>query len=105
MATDWSAAFKPLIKKYKTTPHPLEYKNMYQLLVMVVLAARNSDKQVNLLAPALFKAYPNMKKLSNAKEAELFKLISSLRGFADKGRWLIELAGIVKNDNDIPLTM
>lgn len=38
-STDWAKALKPLIAKYKDKKHPLEYQNLYQLLVMVVLSA------------------------------------------------------------------
>ena len=60
MKTDWPSALKPLLAQYKGKPHPLEYKNLYQLLVMVVLSAQDSDKNINNLAPALFKEFPNM---------------------------------------------
>jgi len=52
---NWSQAVQPLIKKYKNKKHPLEYKNLYQLLVMVVLSAQSTDKLINHMAPALFK--------------------------------------------------
>ena len=58
--TYWAQAIKPLIKKYKGKKHPLEYKNIYQLLVMVVLSAQDSDKHINSLAPELFKVFPDM---------------------------------------------
>ena len=64
--TDWAKAIKPLIKKYKGKKHPLEYKNIYQLLVMVVLSAQDSDRHINSLAPELFKAFPDMEALSHA---------------------------------------
>jgi len=51
MKTNWATAFKPLLAKYKGKPHPLEYKNIYQLLVMVILSAQDSDKNINKLAP------------------------------------------------------
>ena len=72
-ATNWSTALKPLLDKYKGKAHPLEYKNLYQLVVMVVLSAQDSDKNINNLAPALFKAFPNMKTLATATEKELFE--------------------------------
>ena len=56
--TDWHKAIQPLLKKYKKTKHPLEYKNIYQLVVMVVLSARDSDKNINSVAPKLFESYP-----------------------------------------------
>jgi endonuclease-3 len=103
--TDWSTAMKPLLDKYKGKPHPLDYKNLYQLLVMVILSAQDSDKNINNLAPAFFKEYPNMKTLATADEASLYKLISKVRNFGNKAKWLMELAKTVKDDKNIPLTM
>ncbi len=103
--TDWSSALKPLLAKYKGKPHPLEYKNLYQLVVMVVLSAQDSDKNINSLAPAIFKVYPTMKALATATEDDLFKLISKVRNFGNKAKWLMQLAQTVKEDKNIPLTM
>lgn len=103
--TDWAVALKPLLAKYRGKPHPLEYKNLYQLVVMVVLSAQDSDKHINSLAPDFFKAYPNMKALAKATEDELFKLISKVRNFGNKTKWLMQLAQTVKEDKNIPITM
>ncbi len=103
--TNWSTALKPLLDKYKGKAHPLEYKNLYQLVVMVVLSAQDSDKNINNLAPALFKAFPNMKALSTATEKELFEFISKVRNFGNKTKWLMELSKSIKDDKNIPLTM
>ena len=106
MATkvNWPEAIKPLLKKYKRTKHPLEYKNVYQLLVMVVLSARDSDKNINKIAPDFFKVFPDMKSLAKAKERSLYPYISKVRSFAHKANWLIEIAQQVKTDKNIPLT-
>jgi endonuclease-3 len=103
--TDWSTALKPLLKKYKGKAHPLDYKNTYQLLVMVVLSAQDSDKHINQLAPALFKAFPNMKALARATEDTLLPYINKVRNFGNKLNWLLKLAQIIKEDKNIPLTM
>ena len=103
--TDWAQAIKPLIKKYKGKKHPLEYKNIYQLIVMVVLSAQDSDKHINSLAPELFKAFPNMESLSNATPEVLFTYIGKVRNFANKAKWLSAIAKQIKKDKDIPLTM
>lgn len=102
--TDWPKAIQPLLKKYKNTKHPLEYKNIYQLLVMVVLSAQDSDKNINSIAPKLFDAYPNMKALSRASEETLFPFISKVRNFANKAAWLIQIAKTTRQDKNIPLT-
>jgi len=100
---NWPEAIKPLIKKYKGKQHPLEYKNIYQLLVMVVLSAQDSDKNVNRLAPKLFEAFPNMRALAKATPEILFPLIK-VRNFAHKADWLVEAARKIKTDKNIPLT-
>ncbi len=64
--TGWPVAIQPLLKKYKGKKHPLEYGNVYQLVVMVVLSAQDSDRNINQLAPALFKAFPDMQALTKA---------------------------------------
>jgi len=102
--TDWPKAIQPLLKKYKKTKHPLEYKNIYQLLVMVVLSAQDSDKNINKIAPNLFEVYPDMKALSKATEQTLFSFISKVRNFANKAQWLTEIAKTIKVDKNIPLT-
>jgi endonuclease III len=101
---DWPKAIQPLLKKYKTTKHPLEYKNIYQLLVMVVLSAQDSDRNINNIAPKLFEAYPDMRSLSRASEETLFPFISKVRNFGNKAKWLIEIAKTIKEDKNIPLT-
>jgi endonuclease-3 len=102
---DWADALKPLIKKYKGEQHPLEYKNIYQLLVMVVLSAQDSDRNINSLAPELFKHFPNMEALSNATSDTLFPLVGKVRNFGNKVKWLTAIAKEIKVDKNIPLTM
>ncbi|HEX7845213.1 MAG TPA: endonuclease III, partial [Chitinophagaceae bacterium] len=103
-ATNWTEAIKPLLKKYKSQKHPLDYENVYQLMVMVVLSAQDSDRNINNLAPKLFEAFPNMKALTKATEETLFPFISKVRNFGNKAKWLIEIAKTIKDDKNIPLT-
>jgi endonuclease-3 len=102
---DWAQAIKPLIKKYKGKQHPLDYKNIYQLLVMVVLSAQDSDRHINSLAPELFKAFPDMESLSKATPEMLFKYVGKVRNFGNKAKWLTAIADKIKKDKNIPLTM
>lgn len=102
---DWPKAIKPLLKKYKGTKHPLEYKNVYQLLVVVILSARDSDRHINEIAPEFFKAFPNMQALSRATPETLHPYIGKVRSFANKTKWLIALAQKIKKDSAIPLTL
>jgi len=102
---NWPEAVKPLLKKYKNTKHPLDYGNVYQLMVMVVLSAQDSDKHINQIAPKIFAAFPNMKALSQATPEAIQELISDVRNFGNKSKWLSELSKKIKEDKNIPLTL
>ena len=102
---NWDEAMKPLIKKYKNKKHPLDYENIYQLVVMVVLSAQDSDKHINDLAPKLFESFPDMRALSKATPETLTPLIGSVRNFGNKIKWLMEIAQTIKDDKNIPSTL
>ena len=102
---NWPDAIKPLLRKYKDKKHPLDYENKYQLLVMVVLSAQDSDNHINKIAPPLFEAFPNMEALSKATEDSLAPYVAGVRNSASKVKWLTELAQSIKKDKNIPLTL
>lgn len=103
--TDWGKALKPLIAQYKDEKHPLDYHNLYQLMVMVVLSAQDSDAHINKLAPALFEKYPNLKALAKAEKDDLEPYVGKVRGFDKKADWLIGIAKELKEDKNIPTNM
>jgi endonuclease-3 len=102
---NWAEAVKPLLKKYRKKKHPLEYKNLYQLMMMVVLSAQSTDHVVNLISPAFFEAYPSMESLAKAKPEDLIRYISKVRNFRNKANWMIGIAKAIKKEENIPLTM
>ena len=55
---NWAEAVKPVVNKYKNSKHPLEAKNLYQMLVMVVLSAQTTDALINQIKDEIFKAFP-----------------------------------------------
>jgi endonuclease-3 len=102
---DWNKALKPLLQKYKGRKHPLEYKSSYQLMVMVVLSARDSDRNINALAPAFFEKFPSMENLAKASPADLYPFLRKIRNFRNKSKWLVETAKRIRNDSNIPRTL
>jgi endonuclease-3 len=102
---NWPKDLQPLIEKYSKQKFPLNYKNRYQLLVMVLLAARASDVQVNKIADELFKTYPGVEDLKKSTPEELQQLIKSIPGFRKKAQWLIDLANATGSDSKIPRTL
>ena len=105
MKVDWSKTLLPLFKQYEKRPHPLEYENRYQLLVMVILSAQTSDKMVNSLAKKLFEAYPSLDYLSTTTPEQLQPFIKSITSFIKKSAWIVEIAKTLKKDKNIPTTM
>jgi len=105
METNWAQAFQPLFQQYGKRKHPLDYQSRYQLVVMVILSAQDSDKHINELAPKFFAAYPSLNALSNATEADLQQIIGSVRNWGNKAKWLVKLAQTVGSDENIPRTM
>lgn len=102
---NWQKDLQPLIKKYQGKKVPLNYANTYELMVMVILAAQDSDAHINKVAPDLFKAFPDLKSLARATEDTLHSLLSQVRNFGNKTKWLMKLASELKEDKNIPLTM
>lgn len=104
-ATDWTAQLAPILTKYKGRKHPLDYHNLYQLMVMVVLSAQDSDANINKIAPVLFEVFPNIESLSVSNANALIPFISKVRNFGTKANWLLEIAKTIQKDENIPLTM
>lgn len=102
---DWATYLSPILTKYKNRKHPLAYENLYQLVVMVILSAQDSDANINVIAPALFEIYPDMERLSVTNRDALLPNISTVRNFRTKANWLIEIAQIIEKNENIPLTM
>lgn len=105
MEQNWMKYLEPLMAQYDKKKHPLDYKSRYQLLVMVILSAQDSDKHINELAPAIFEAYPSMNSLAKATTEDLHRYISTVRNFGNKAGWLLKLAQLIGDDDKIPTTM
>ena len=64
----------------------LIHEDAYQLLVATMLSAQCTDKRVNMVTPALFKRYPTIKNMAEAKQDELIKYIRSTGFFNNKSK-------------------
>ncbi len=97
--------FAALLERYGKRRHPLEYSSRYQLIVMVILSARDSDRHINALAPRLFAAYPDIAALAAAREGDLIGIVGETTNGAAKAQWLIKLAKIAGTDDALPRRM
>lgn len=101
----WSEKLNPIVVQYQDRKHPLAYQNPYQLVIMVILSAQDSDANINKIAPALFNRFPNFESLVSATFEDLFPYISGVRHFQMKAGWILETAQMLKSDANIPLSM
>lgn len=56
----WKTILKPIIDTHKGRKHPLEYSNLYELMVAVILSAQDSDAHINKIMPNFIEKYPNL---------------------------------------------
>lgn len=99
---NWSEKLQPLIKKYSGKKHPLNYENLYQLMVAVILSAQDSDANINKIGPAFFEKFPNLESLATSSIEDVIPFVSKVRNFNSKASWLIEIAQTLKTNTAIP---
>ncbi|MCC6690586.1 MAG: endonuclease III [Bacteroidia bacterium] len=76
----------------------LNYRNPYELLVAVILSAQCTDKRVNMVTPALFKAFPSPEIMAEASGDEVFQYIKSISYPNNKSKHLVGMAKVLVND-------
>ncbi len=83
----------------------LDYSNLYELLIAVMLSAQCTDKRVNIITPALFEKYPDPISLANADLDEVKSYINTCSFFNNKAKNLIKMAqSVVENhEGEVPL--
>ncbi len=92
------------LKHYPDSLTELNYNNIYELLIAVMLSAQCTDKRVNIITPALFEKYPTPIKLANADLDDVKSYIKTCSFFNNKAKNLIKMAqSVVENYNgEIP---
>jgi endonuclease-3 len=82
----------------------LHYTNPYELLVSVILSAQCTDKRVNMVTPALFKAFPDAPTLAASNSDVVFSYIRSVSYPNNKAKHLVKMAHMLVHDfeNKVP---
>jgi endonuclease-3 len=96
--------YRILSKTYPYVRCELNYKTPYQLLVATVLSAQCTDKRVNQTTPALFKKYPNPKKMAEAEIQDIQRLVKSTGFYRAKAKNIKSLSSkiITEFDGKVP---
>ena len=98
------AIYRQLTKSYPNVRCELDYNSAFQLLVATVLSAQCTDKRVNQTTPALFKKYPNPKKMAIADLIDIQRLVKSTGFFRAKAKNIKALSNKIMEefDGDVP---
>ena len=98
------AIYRQLTKSYPNVRCELDYNSAFQLLVATVLSAQCTDKRVNQTTPALFKKYPNPKKMAKADLIDIQRLVKSTGFFRAKAKNIKALSNKIMEefDGDVP---
>jgi endonuclease III len=83
---------KALKKKYGTVAAELNFTNLYQLTISVVLSAQTTDRQVNSVTKTLFLKYGSFEKLASADIDDVEKIIYATGFYHAKARNIIALS-------------
>lgn len=85
----------------------LNYRNEFELLIVVLLSAQTTDKKVNEVAPLLFRKYPTPEKLSQADINDLCNIIKPLGFFRRKSELIKKCARVLceKFNGKVPDTI
>lgn len=102
---NWKEELTPILRKYKNQKHPLESQNLYQLLIMVILSAQDSDENINKIAPNFFFKFPNMETLAQSNSNEILLHLKTVKYSENKSKWLVEIAKTIQKNQNIPFTM
>lgn len=76
----------------------LNYNKDYELLIAIVLSAQATDKSVNLVTPNLFKKYPSLCDLKEARIEDIISIIKSIGTYNRKALYVKEIARILDEE-------
>ncbi len=78
----------------------LEFGNVFQLLVAVVLSAQCTDKRINQVTPELFRRFPDARSMAGVEPDEVLDYIKSVSYPNSKARHLVEMSRMLVSDFD-----
>ena len=96
-----------LAQAYPEAATELHFSSPYELLVAVILSAQCTDKRVNMVTPALFRAFPTVQDMAAATPEQILPFIKSVSYPNAKSEHLAGMARMVceKFQGEIPQDM
>jgi len=102
-----AAILDALAKTYPGVVCALHHRNAWELTVATILSAQCTDVRVNIVTPALFKAFPTPKAMAAASLPELEEMIRTTGFYRNKAKSIQGAARIVTEEfgGKVPETM
>ncbi len=102
-----AAILDVLARTYPDVVCALNHRSAWELTVATILSAQCTDARVNLVTPALFRAYPTPKAMASAGLPEIEELIRTTGFFRNKAKSIQGAAKAVVEEfgNKVPQTM
>lgn len=96
-----------LRKTYPAARTALDHHTPHQLLVATILSAQCTDERVNMVTPALFRRYKNVKAFAEADLEELQHLIYTTGFFNNKSKAIKKSAQelLERHGGEVPQTL
>ena len=96
-----------LKKQYPDALCALHYQKDYELMIAVRLSAQCTDARVNMITPALFKAYPTLEAMAAADIADVERYIHSCGFYRQKAKDIVLACQMLieKHGGKVPGTM
>ncbi|MBO4607357.1 MAG: endonuclease III [Prevotella sp.] len=82
----------------------LHYDNPFQLLCAVMLSAQCTDKRVNMVTPALFKAFPTPDTMAKANKEDVLHYVKSVSYPNSKAEHLVSMSKLImeRHGGEVP---
>ena len=102
-----AAILAGLKKLYPDAVCALNHRDAWELTVATILSAQCTDARVNLVTPALFKAFPTPKTMASASLTEIEDLVKTTGFFRNKAKSIVGAAKVVTEEYGgcVPQTM
>ncbi|MEG0328678.1 MAG: endonuclease III [Erysipelothrix sp.] len=92
--------------EYPNVKGELEHKNVFELLIAVVLSAQTTDAAVNKVTPKLFETYPTPEALAQADVKDVEQYLQTIGLYRNKSKFIIQCSKQIVNefDGEVPHT-
>jgi endonuclease-3 len=92
---------------YPEATTALNHTSAFELLVATILAAQCTDARVNVIAPDLFRRWPDARAMSRATQAQLERAVHSTGFYRNKAKNLLATSRLLveRHGGEVPQTM